>query len=487
MEPIYRNHEIRDIEAHAVIEQDTPSLMERAGLAAANYARDYLLQGKKKILVLAGPGNNGGDGFVAATHFRRWRFDVSVIFLGDESKLSKDARGALMEWRAEGGAVLTEVPRLEDWDLVVDALFGIGLERDIAPPYTGLIDLINRQTCPRFALDIPSGLHADSGRVMGIGVQATHTLTFLGLKPGLLTLDGPDHCGNLVVDTLGLASLPTPRGRTIDEIILRSLLPMRRRNTHKGSYGSLGLVGGAPGMTGAALLAGRAALRLGTGRVYVGFLGAAPQMDPLNPELMLRGAGDILALPHLSAYAVGPGFGTSEAARDILQRLLPAERPMVIDADALNLIASDTSLREQCQARTAPTIVTPHPADAARLLGGTVEEVQGDRVPVAITLAMELNAHVVLKGAGSVCATPGGLWFINRSGNPGLASAGSGDVLTGFIGALLAQGVEARKALLGAVHLHGKAADVLVGKGVGPIGLTASETVDAARDLLNQH
>lgn len=486
MEPIYRSHEIRDIEARAVINPDTPTLMERAGLAAAIYARDHLLQGKKRILVLAGPGNNGGDGFVAATHFRRWRFDVSVIFLGDESKLSKDARGALMEWRAEGGAVFSEAPRLGDWDLVVDALFGIGLERDIAPPYTSLIHLINRQTCPRFALDIPSGLHADSGRVLGLAVQATHTMTFLGLKPGLLTLDGPDHCGQVLVDTLGLASLPAPRGWTIDESILRALLPKRRLNTHKGSFGSLGLLGGAPGMTGAVLLAGRAALRLGAGRVYAGFLGPAPQVDLLNPELMLRNAADILALPHISAYAVGPGFGTSEGARDILHRLLPAGRPMVIDADALNLIASDTSLREQCQARSVPTIVTPHPAEAARLLGGTVEEVQGDRVPVAITLAKDLTAYVVLKGAGSVCATPEGLWFINRSGNPGLASAGSGDVLTGFIGALLAQGVEAQKALLGAVQLHGKAADVMVSKGIGPIGLTASETIDAARDLINQ-
>ncbi len=487
MDPIYRSHEIREIEAHADIAPGTSSLMQRAGLAAATYARDKLLDGKKKILVLAGPGNNGGDGFVAASHFRRWRLDASVLFLGDEKNLSTDARGALMGWRADGGMVFSEAPRPQEWDLVVDALFGIGLARDIEPLYGDLIDLINLQTCPRFSLDIPSGLHADSGRVMGVAVRATHTMTFIGLKPGLLTLDGPDHCGQLMVDALDLTSLPTPRGRTIEHSALRNLLPTRLRNTHKGSFGSLGILGGASGMTGAPLLAGRAALRLGAGRVYVGFLGPAPAVDPANPELMLRSATEVAALSHLTAYALGPGFGTSEAAREILLQLLPAERPMVIDADALNLMARESSLREQCRARIAPTILTPHPAEAARLLQGTTEDVQSDRVPVAITLAKDLNAYVVLKGAGSVCATPEGKWFINRSGNPGLASAGSGDVLTGCIGALLAQGVEAQAALLGAVHLHGKAADLLVSQGVGPIGLTASETIEAARELLNKH
>ncbi len=488
MDPIYRNHEIREIEAKAVIAKGTPTLMQRAGLAAATFARDKLLQGKRRILVLAGPGNNGGDGFVLATHFRQWRLDVSVLYLGDERTLSTDAHGALVGWRAAGGMIFTEPPRQLDWDLVVDALFGIGLERDVAPPYTDLIRMINRQACPRFALDVPSGLQADSGQIMGLAVRATHTMTFIGLKPGLLTLNGPDHTGQLVVDTLGLdpAALLQPRGHASDDSVLRNLLLPRLRNTHKGSFGSLGIIGGAPGMTGAPLLTGRAAIRLGAGRVYVGFLGNAPVLDPLCPELMLRGALDIANLHQLSALALGPGMGTSDAAAEFLYQMLPMECPAVIDADALNLIAGDNMLRDLCRGRKAPTVLTPHPAEAARLLKAATQEVQGDRVPVAITLAKDMNAHIVLKGAGSICASPEGRWFINRSGNPGLASAGMGDVLTGIVGALLAQGVEPEAALLGGVYLHGKAADALVAKGIGPIGLTATETIDVARELLNQ-
>lgn len=488
MEPIYRSHEIREIESRVSIAPGAPSLMQRAGKAAAEFARDKLLQGKRRILVLAGPGNNGGDGFVLATHFRQWRLDVNVLFMGDERKLSTDALGALMGWRAAGGVLFSEPPRSQDWDLVVDALFGLGLEREVASPYAELIDFINRQSCARFALDIPSGLHADSGRVMGRCVQATHTLTFIGLKPGLLTSDGPDVAGAVALDKLGLdaAALLPPRGFATDAGVLRGLAPARRGNTHKGSYGSLGVIGGAPGMSGAALLAGRAALRAGAGRVYVGFLGHAPAVDPLCPELMLRPALEVGELRHLTALAFGPGLGTSDAAAEVLLRLLPVAQPIVLDADALNLIAADETLRGLCRTRAAPTLLTPHPAEAARLLGGSTEDVQRERIPVALTLAKELNSHVVLKGAGSICATPDGRWYVNRSGNAGLASAGMGDVLTGIAGALLAQGAEPPQALLGSVYLHGRAADVLVAGGTGPVGLTASEVMDAARALLNK-
>jgi hydroxyethylthiazole kinase-like uncharacterized protein yjeF len=489
MQPIYQTHEIRDLEARATIAPGEPTLMQRAGLAAATFAKDTLLNGKKKVLVLCGPGNNGGDGFVLATHFRHWRLDVSALFLGEEKKLSTDARGALMGWRADGGMVFSEPPRDPGWDLIVDALFGIGLEREITGRYAELIQFINQHKCPRFALDIPSGINSDSGQIMGIAVDATHTMTFIGLKPGLLTLDGPDHVGQLVVDKLGLdpESVRPARGHATDESLLSNLVPARKRNVHKGSFGSLGIIGGATGMTGAALLSGRAALKLGTGRVYVGLLGEdAPSFDPLCPELMLRNADQIAELPQLTALAIGPGLGKSDSAADLLGRSLFYELPVVIDADALNLIATDTALGDQCRERMAPTILTPHPAEAARLLNASSTEVQRDRVPVAITLAKDFNAYVVLKGAGSVCALPDGRWFINQSGNPGLASAGMGDVLTGMIGALIAQGMEADTALTGAVYLHGKAADTLVSSGLGPIGLTASETIDAARDLLNK-
>ncbi len=269
--------------------------------------------------------------------------------------------------------------------------------------------------------------------------------------------------------------------------MLDGVLAPRARNSHKGDYGSVGIVGGDHGMVGAALLAGRAALKLGSGRVYVGLLASdAQSVDPGQPELMLRTADEVLKLGHLSCLAVGPGLGQMPDAAFYLGVALESGLPLVLDADALNLIAADTRLAEIVRARPAPTLLTPHPAEAARLLRTSTPELQNDRVTAATTLAARLNALVVLKGAGSICAGPDGTWHINTSGNPGMASAGMGDVLTGIIAALLAQGAEPKTALLTGVHLHGAAADRAVAEGAGTVGLTASETVDAARALLNR-
>ena len=240
-------------------------------------------------------------------------------------------------------------------------------------------------------------------------------------------------------------------------------------------------------MVGAALLAGRAALKLGSGRVYVGLIAHdAPLVDPVQPELMLRTADEVLKLGHLSCLAVGPGLGQMPDAAFYLGVALESSLPLVLDADALNLVAMDSPLAALLGKRKSPKLLTPHPAEAARLLGTTTREIQADRVRAATRLATKFNALVVLKGAGSVCAAPDGTWHINTSGNPGMASAGQGDVLTGMIAALLAQGAEPETALLSAVHLHGAAADLAVAGGVGPVGLTASETAESARCLLNR-
>jgi hydroxyethylthiazole kinase-like uncharacterized protein yjeF len=239
-------------------------------------------------------------------------------------------------------------------------------------------------------------------------------------------------------------------------------------------------------MVGAALLAGRAALNLGAGRVYVGLDAAdAPRVDPVQPELMLRSAESVLELDALTCLAVGPGLGQSEEARRLLYGVLACDLPLVIDADALNLIAAYEGLREKMATRTADAILTPHPAEAARLLGIKTSQVQHDRVASAALLAERYRCGVVLKGAGSVCAWPGGTWAINTSGNPGMASAGMGDVLTGIRAALLAQGAMPEMALVAGVYLHGAAADATVAAGKGPVGLVASETIDYARELLN--
>ena len=486
--PVYRTADIRDLEARALVGLQPPGLMKRAGLAAAQIARDLATGGGRGVLVIAGPGNNGGDAFVLARHLKSWCFNVSVVFAGDASALSPDAKAAYGAWHDCGGTTQSDIPAGGRWDLVIDGLFGIGLQRDLGGVHADLVNTINSLGVTVLALDMPSGLDSDTGRVLGCAVRANHTATFIGLKPGLLTLDGPDHCGEIHLCTLDLdtaALLPAP-GATVGSEVTASVLPARHANSHKGDYGSLGIIGGAPGMVGAALLAGRAAINLGAGRVYVGLLGAdSSGVDPLQPELMLRTADEALKLDHLNCLAVGPGLGQSTDAHHVLAAALQAKLPLVLDADALNLIAFDAGLQQLLNQRSSATILTPHPAEAARLLASTTAAVQADRITAATGLASRYRSDVVLKGAGSICALPDGKWFINTSGNPGMASAGMGDVLTGIIAALLAQGADPLDAMLAGTHLHGAAADALVAAGCGPIGLTAGEIIASARRLLN--
>jgi hydroxyethylthiazole kinase-like uncharacterized protein yjeF len=266
--------------------------------------------------------------------------------------------------------------------------------------------------------------------------------------------------------------------------MIRRLLRPRLHNTHKGSYGDVGVVGGAEGMDGAALLAGRAALKLGCGRVFVGLLDpSAPAVDFSQPELMLRDPAQVIELA--SVLALGPGLGCSNTAVELIEQAAGTKKPVLLDADAINLMSIDPRLQSLIAAREAPTLLTPHPGEAGRLLGIGTDSVQADRVAAACSLARLFNANVVLKGSGSVLATADGRWFINNSGHPGMASAGMGDVLTGLIASLLAQGWPAESALIASVHLHGAAADRLAREGIGPVGLTASEVAEASRGVFN--
>jgi ADP-dependent NAD(P)H-hydrate dehydratase / NAD(P)H-hydrate epimerase len=457
--PVYLCDDIRRIE-HAAGAAE-PALMERAGAAAAEIAARLAGDKGKDILVLAGPGHNGGDARVVAARLRDRFFRVDVI------------------------SEMAQMPQ-KPWALLVDGLFGIGLARDIAGGHAALVEYANRQRCPVLALDIPSGLHADTGRVLGCAVRATHTVTFIALKPGLLTLDGPDHCGDIVVADLDLPvdKLVAPSAWVAQPDLFGNRLKPRARNFHKGMAGSVAILGGAGGMSGAALLAGRAALKLGAGRVYVGLLEEKVSLDFHNLELMLRHPDDALG-QDLDALVVGPGLGEGERAETLVRAALATDLPCVLDADALNLIAEDPELRQACARRTADTLLTPHPAEAARLLAVQTAEVQADRVKAAKILSSNLNAHVVLKGNGSILAARDGHWFVNTTGNPGMASAGMGDVLAGLLGALLAQHYSGESALVLGVHLHGAAADALVKDGVGPVGLTASEVIDSARRQWN--
>ena len=486
--PVFLAREIRNIEHTVLSQPSAPPLMARAGLAVAEIARDMLGERGKRVLVLAGPGNNGGDALVAALHLKKWWYEVAVVFTGSENKLPADAQRAFHQWRAAGGSVHESIPNDARWQLIVDGLFGIGLERPLDGRHAELVDWSNASGIPILAIDIPSGLHADSGRILGHAIHANRTVTFLGMKAGLLTLDGPDCAGEAILDMLGIAvpDMPSPRGWRIGPEIFSQLLPPRRRNSHKGTFGNVGLIGGAPGMVGAAILAGRAALKLGAGRVFVGLLSDVPPVDFAQPELMLRTAQDVLSMENLDCLAVGPGLGESQTAQHALAAALSHPAPLVLDADALNLLASHAQLQMAMGERVSASIITPHPAEAARLLASTTQQIQYDRIEAARALSARYAALVVLKGNGSICAFENGDWFVNTSGNPGMATAGMGDVLTGMVASLVAQGAAPGFALLAAVHLHGLAADHLVGAGIGPAGLTASEVIDAGRKILNQ-
>lgn len=479
--PLYRTERIRTVERSA----GTAGLMEKAGLAAATLAKDLLGDAGDTILVVAGPGNNGGDALVAARHLKAWWFKVTVVFVGDRDNLPPDAATALDAWLAVDGSLDSSIPSAK-FDLVIDGLFGIGLSKPLQGSFAALVDEINALSLPLLAIDIPSGLCADTGRVLGTAVRASHTVTFLGLKPGLFTLDGPDHAGEVIVTDLGVSAeayAATP-GALLDSPPI--LPPPRRKNAHKGSYGSVGILGGDTSMVGAALLAARAALLGGAGRVYVGLLDErAPAVDLVQPELMIRPPKALLDLPHLTALAVGPGLGRSGRAASDLQRAMHLQAPLLLDADALHLLAGDATLRDRFRERSAGNILTPHPGEASVLLDCSLAEIQADRTASTLKIAQTYNAITVLKGCGSIIATPDGRWFVNHSGNPGMSSAGMGDILCGLITSLIGQGLTSEQACLLGVYLHGAAADALADE-TGTIGIVAGEVALAARTLLNQ-
>jgi hydroxyethylthiazole kinase-like uncharacterized protein yjeF len=489
---LYSVDEIRAIEHSAASALPPGELMRRAGAAAAHAALDLVDDARElPVLVLAGPGNNGGDALEVAANLRDADIDVLVLYLAGANPPSGEAARALQRARATGAVFIETLAVDQEVGLVVDGLFGIGLVRPLDERCAHIVNGLGRFDCPVLALDVPSGLDADSGAVVGgeagVAVKASHTLTFIGNKPGLHTCDGRDHAGEVHIDSLGIDSrhFSTARARLNGPEAFGASLHCSRRleNSHKGSFGDVAVVGGAHGMAGAPILAARGALYLGAGRVFVAGLAPLPAYDSVNPELMFRDAfGFEFGERTLVA---GPGLGDALDATRLLGRMLDHPGPMVIDADALNAIAADAGLQVRLTGRSAATILTPHPLEAARLLGVTNAIVQGDRLAAARELAARFSATVVLKGSGSVIAARDGQVVINTTGNPGLATAGSGDVLAGFCGALLAQGWSEWDAALCAVWLHGAAAEALVYEGVGPVGLTAGELPQAARALFN--
>lgn len=492
---LYTVSEIREIEQACIPVLPEGTLMQRAGKAAAQFALGLLANASAgtRILAFAGPGNNGGDAVEAARLLAEHGLDVTVLLCADPARLPVDARQVLERARNSPLHIVDAATALPEamgpCDLAIDGLFGIGLARPIAGIHRHLVERINALPCPVLALDVPSGLDADTGAIIGddgIAVRATHTITFIADKPGLHTLYGRDCAGHVHVAGLDIdAGRFNPARMHLNSVeAFSSFLKKRPHHSHKGSFGDVIIVGGAPGMAGAPILAARAAAKCGAGRVYAAFIGDPPSYDSVQPELMCRAAATMEF--GSGALVAGPGMGTSREANDVLARALLGSGPLVADADALNLIAAEPGLQSRMAERMGPTIITPHPLEAARLLGSTTHEVQSDRLQSARELARRFHAVVVLKGSGTIIARQDGEIAVNTTGNPALATAGTGDVLAGICGALLAQGIPAWNTALAATWLHGQAADTLVRQGAGPIGLTASELIPAVRTLLNQ-
>ena len=475
--PLYPVQALRALEQAALPDLPPGELMARAGRGAARRIDELAGERHASVCVVAGPGNNGGDGFVVARELAARGHDVCVVLLGVPQPTATDALGAFERWNKSGGAVLAALPDRR-FDIVVDALLGIGLARPLQGAYLDAARWMNTHGTRVVALDIPSGLDSDRGAWVGgiAGVLADITVTFLGDKPGLHTGAGIDAAGQVQVDDLGIVA-PASDLQLVAPGDFVDIARRRRRDTHKGSFGNVLVIGGGPGMIGAPLLAARAALRLGAGRVYVDCIGAPElRLDPVQPELMFRPYG---SLEPIECAVVGCGLGTEADARAALAWAIERPHALVIDADGLNLLAANAPLRQSLHQRQSVAVLTPHPLEAARLLGMSAHEVQADRIGAARRLAAEYRAVVVLKGAGSVIAAPDDRVAINPTGSPALATAGTGDVLAGMLGALIAQGFDAWQSVLAATWLHGAAAE-----GLGDIGLVASDVAPHAAEVL---
>ena len=493
---LFFSKQIRQLETLAKKQNPGTSLMQKAGKAAADFAMSLLGKVSAPILIVAGPGNNGGDACETAANLAEKGFSVSILLCATPEKYSPEAQSCFEHAVAKNVQIITSADFLTiqetDWSLIIDGLFGIGLTREITGIYADIVVKLNiissKKNIPVLALDTPSGLNTDTGIVIGehkIAIRANHTLTFIGNKPGLHTADGKDYAGSVVVGNLDIPEHLYPISKCLLNCpeSFEFVVPGREQNSHKGSYGEVIIIGGADGMSGAGILAARSALFAGAGKVFIGFIHPTISYDAPYPEIMCRNANDIQYTT--GVIVAGPGMGDSQTAKDILHRILDSDAPLVLDADALNLIASDVELQIKLSNKITATILTPHPLEAARLLEVSTKEIQSNRLSAANQLSTKFNAIVILKGAGSVIGHPDGSIRVNTSGNPGLATGGTGDVLAGLCGALLAQGYDYFHAAQLATWLHGNAADTLVNKGVGPIGICASELPVEIRAGLN--
>ncbi len=482
---LFLAEQVRAMDRYAIEDLGIPGyvLMQRAGWAVFQVIQERWPDARK-IAVLCGGGNNGGDGYVVARLALDAKFQVQVFSLSSPEGLKGDALVACEAYRQAGGRVSEGVPsRLEDFDIVVDALLGTGLDREVSGVYAQTIAMINGFNGGVVAVDIPSGLHANSGVAMGKAVKADATVTFIGLKQGLFTGDGPEVCGRIYYSDLAVPEevlkYQVPAAYLQSRYI--NLLPPRPKTAHKGHFGHVLIIGGDTGFTGAVRMAAEAAARVGAGLVSIASRGAhAAHLNATRPELMCHGVETTTELQALlgraTVVAIGPGLGQSGWARSMLQPICDSGLPMVMDADALNLLAQSPKFRENW-------IITPHPGEAARLLGCTSSEIQADRFAALQALLEKFHGVCVLKGTGTLIGEKNQPCTICTAGNPGMASGGMGDILTGIIAGLIAQGLSLSDAARMGVSLHGTAGDKAAE--AGERGMLASDLLPWLRHLVN--
>ena len=474
--------ELQNLEMRAANQLGADTLMKRAGAAAAELIMKRLEDAgveQRRVTLLVGPGNNGGDALACACELREKGAVVNVVLPGGRRPTSALALAQLERWTQAGGTTYDDPYMTEKADCVVDGLFGTGLAKPITGDYLDAVLWFNERQALKVSLDIPSGLNPVTGHWTGSypGCSADVTITFLCVKSGLYMCEGADAAGEIVLNELDV-SVPLSSLSVIGTDEFPRVLRPRVKNSHKGDYGSVAVIGGTDGMIGASILAARAALISGAGRVTLECRAEhAPHVDMVYPEIMF--ATKPVNLEDFDAIVLGCGLGTSAEAKARVIEALNCQKPLILDADALNIIAADIKLQDMVLARRAPTVLTPHPGEAARLLRRDTAGVTADRVAACRELAVQTGAIVVLKGAGTVISMRSSRTWINPTGSPMLATGGSGDVLAGMIGAMFAQGYDMVESVLAAVYFHGLSAEGL------EAGFTAGEIAPNAMALVH--
>ena len=485
---LFRAEQVRELDRLAAERAGCPSyaLMSRAGQAAYRVLRARW-PAARRIAVLCGAGNNAGDGYVIARRALDDGLSAQVFYCVAPTDLAGDAARAAAEYQAVGGvATIMDDWVADGWDVLVDALLGTGVTRPLRDRWLAAVHAVNAAGAPVLAVDVPSGLHPDHGIALPVAVRAAVTVSFVGQKRGLFTADGPEYAGERVFEPLQadaavLDSQACRAARLLSVASIREDLPRRHRNAHKGCFGRVAVIGGDAGMGGAAILASAAAQAVGAGLVCCVTRSAhLPALLGAYPEILGVAADRTAQLRDVLAWAsvlvLGPGLGQRAWGREVFAAVADGGQPLVVDADGLNLMPTGA-------VRRADQVLTPHPGEAARLLGVSGAQVQADRFAAVSRLQTQFGGAVVLKGAGTLVAAEGQPVHVCPLGHPGMAAGGMGDVLAGVIGGLLAQGLSPARAAMVGVCLHGAAADALAGQ--GERGLRASELLPVLRRYAN--